>query len=148
MGNVQTFKVTGVSRMNGEIKVRFANEVEGRAKILNKNGQTDIMLFDTGANRDKFDACMWIKDNLDKFGDVADEAESAADAFIVRNYLSEARELGLAEPAKPRGRPRKETSETPAVATSDDVGEESTDSDDSNTETADEAVNEVEAELA
>ena len=40
---VKTFKVAGVSVLNGKYKVRYANS-KSRAKILEKNGHTNVEL--------------------------------------------------------------------------------------------------------
>jgi len=40
---VKTFKVAGVSLLNGKYKVRYANN-KSRAKVLAKNGHTNIEL--------------------------------------------------------------------------------------------------------
>ena len=39
------FKVAGVSKVKGEVKVRFANDMT-RVKVLDKNGHTDINLME------------------------------------------------------------------------------------------------------
>ena len=39
------FKVAGISRLNGQVKVRFANDMT-RVKVLAKNGHTDVELFE------------------------------------------------------------------------------------------------------
>lgn len=41
---MSTFKVAGVSTLNGKTKVRFANDLVSRVKMLNKSGHTDIQL--------------------------------------------------------------------------------------------------------
>ncbi len=46
------FKVAGVSKFNGEVKVRFANDIT-RVKILDKNGHTDINLVELPNEMDK-----------------------------------------------------------------------------------------------
>lgn len=46
------FKVAGVSKFNGEVKVRFANDIT-RVKILDKNGHTDINLIELPNEMDK-----------------------------------------------------------------------------------------------
>ncbi len=46
------FKVSGVSKFNGEVKVRFANDMT-RVKILAKNGHTDINLLELPNEMDK-----------------------------------------------------------------------------------------------
>lgn len=40
-----TYAIAGVSRLNGEMKVRFANDMT-RVKVLAKNGHTDIDLIE------------------------------------------------------------------------------------------------------
>lgn len=41
--SVKTFKVAGVSLLNGKYKVRYANS-KSRAKVLTKNGHTNVEL--------------------------------------------------------------------------------------------------------
>lgn len=40
-----TYKIAGTSRLNGEVKVRFANDMT-RVKVLQKNGHTEIDLIE------------------------------------------------------------------------------------------------------
>lgn len=40
-----TYAIAGVSRLNGEMKVRFANDMT-RVKVLAKNGHTDVDLIE------------------------------------------------------------------------------------------------------
>lgn len=49
------FKVAGVSRHEGQVKVRFANDMT-RVKILVKNGHTDIELVELPKEMEKADA--------------------------------------------------------------------------------------------
>jgi hypothetical protein len=46
MATTKTFKVIGVSTLNGKTKVRFANDFAGRIKNLVKNGHTNVELFE------------------------------------------------------------------------------------------------------
>lgn len=46
MATSKTFKVIGVSTLNGKTKVRFANDMASRVKNLVKNGHTDVELFE------------------------------------------------------------------------------------------------------
>ena len=41
----KTFRFVGVSTLNGATAVRYANE-KGRARVLERNGHTDVVLFD------------------------------------------------------------------------------------------------------
>ncbi len=46
MATSKTFKVIGVSTLNGKTKVRFANDLATRIKNLVKNGHTNVELFE------------------------------------------------------------------------------------------------------
>jgi hypothetical protein len=46
MATSKTFKVIGVSTLNGKTKVRFANDLATRIKSLVKNGHTNVELFE------------------------------------------------------------------------------------------------------
>jgi hypothetical protein len=50
----KTFTVAGTSILNGECKVRFANDI-GRIKVLDKNGHLDVQLvaFDTALTKEE-----------------------------------------------------------------------------------------------
>ena len=76
------FTVTGVSTLNGKTKVRFANDLVSRVKILNKDGHTDINLIELPTAVSKADAVKHLKttDLYAKFGaaiDAADEKYSS-----------------------------------------------------------------------
>lgn len=55
-----TYKVCGVSRRNGEIKVRFSHDMM-YVKCLAKVNHTDIQLFEAPALMSKFDLVEWLK---------------------------------------------------------------------------------------
>ena len=55
MATDKLFKVVGVSTLDGETKVRFANDTM-RVKVLDKNGHTDIMLIELDEAMTKLDA--------------------------------------------------------------------------------------------
>jgi len=46
MATSKTFKVIGISTLNGKTKVRFANDLATRIKNLVKNGHTNVDLFE------------------------------------------------------------------------------------------------------
>ena len=46
MATSKTFKVIGISTLNGKTKVRFANDLASRIKNLVKNGHTGVELFE------------------------------------------------------------------------------------------------------
>ena len=55
------FKVIGISTLNGVTKVRFANDMVSRVKILNKDGHKDINLIELTTALSKPDAVKHLK---------------------------------------------------------------------------------------
>jgi len=53
------FKVAGVSKHQGAVKVRFANDTT-RVKILAKNGHTDIFLMELPKEMEKTEVCKYL----------------------------------------------------------------------------------------
>ncbi len=62
MATTKTFKVVGVSTLNGKTKVRFANDTS-RVKILVKNGHTNVELFELPEAMTKEAALAHVKAN-------------------------------------------------------------------------------------
>ena len=71
------FKVTGISTLKGVTKVRFANDMVSRVKILNKDGHKDINLIELTAPLSKADAVKHLKttDLYVKFADAINAAD-------------------------------------------------------------------------
>ena len=71
------FKVIGISTLNGQTKVRFANDMVSRVKILNKDGHKDINLIELSTALSKADAVKHLKttDLYTKFGAAIDAAD-------------------------------------------------------------------------
>src|SRR5210317_1265623 len=55
------FKIIGVSTFKGVTKVRFANDMVSRVKILSKEGHTDINLRELDTPMSKPDAVAYLK---------------------------------------------------------------------------------------
>ena len=55
------FKVTGISTLNGKTKVRFANDLVSRVKILVKDGHQDINLIELAEPLSKADCVKYLK---------------------------------------------------------------------------------------
>lgn len=55
------FKVTGISTFNGKTKVRFANDLVSRVKILVKSGHEDINLVELPNELSKLDCIKYLK---------------------------------------------------------------------------------------
>lgn len=62
------FTVVGTSNLNGTTKVRWANDLVTRFKMLHKGGHTDIELFELSEGMTKQQAAEWLvaSDNFEK----------------------------------------------------------------------------------
>jgi len=58
--SMSTFKITGVSKLKGSFKVRFANDMT-RVKVLVKTGHSDIELLELPTAMSKADAVTFLK---------------------------------------------------------------------------------------
>lgn len=84
MATDKLFTVCGVSKLDGEYKVRFANDTM-RIKVLAKHGHEDIRLYDLETGMTKTDAVKAIA-LLDEFQDV--QAQSAIADYLDRNTVA------------------------------------------------------------
>lgn len=55
------FNVTGISTLNGKTKVRYANDLVSRVKILVKDGHQDINLIELATPLSKLDCIKHLK---------------------------------------------------------------------------------------
>jgi hypothetical protein len=78
MATDKLFTVVGTSKLDGETKVRFANDTL-RTKVLQKHGHTDINLVELDTAMTKLDAVKAIQ-----FGD---EFQDAASQAAIADYL-------------------------------------------------------------
>ena len=81
MATDKTFSVAGISKLNGNYKVRFANDVM-RIKVLAKSGHEDIRLADLEGEFTKMDAAKALL-GLDEFSDAI--AQSTITEYIEDN---------------------------------------------------------------
>jgi len=77
----KTFTVVGTSVLNGTLKVRFANDLVTRIKVLQRNKHTDVKLMEC-AEMDKVSAAKWLSEQKG-FEDAAAQAVIAD--FVKRN---------------------------------------------------------------
>jgi hypothetical protein len=91
------FKVAGVSILNGEAKVRFANDMT-RVKVLDKNGHTDVELRDLPQAMDKPAVVTYLK-TTDLYTDARFTA--AIDAADAKYNAVETVKVTKAKTAKP-----------------------------------------------
>ena len=87
MATQKTYSVAGVSTQDGVTKVRFANDLVNRIKILTKNGHTDIELLEMGSEMTKEEICKVLMDHP-KFQSEA--AQGAIAEYVTRNVKSAA----------------------------------------------------------
>lgn len=78
MATDKLFKVFGVSKLDGEYKVRFANDIM-RIKVLAKHGHEDIRLAEVDAPMTKYAGIQAIQ-SMDDFQDAA--AQSAIAEYL------------------------------------------------------------------
>lgn len=73
------FNVTGISTLNGKTKVRYANDLVSRVKILVKDGHQDINLIELATPLSKLDCIKHLKTtelySNPKFAQAIDQAE-------------------------------------------------------------------------
>jgi len=81
MATDKTFSVAGISKLNGDYKVRFANDMM-RIKVLAKSGHEDIRLADLEGSYSKMEAAKIIL-GLDEFSDAI--AQSTITEYIAEN---------------------------------------------------------------
>lgn len=62
----KTFTVVGTAvNADGTLKIRFANDLVARIKILDKAGCTDVKLHELPEGMTKLDAAQWLRENVD-----------------------------------------------------------------------------------
>jgi hypothetical protein len=81
MATDKLFTVAGISKLNGDYKVRFANDIM-RIKVLAKSGHEDIRLADLEASLTKMDAARVLL-GLEDFSDAI--AQSTISEYIEEN---------------------------------------------------------------
>ena len=115
------FTVVGTSKLDGEYKVRFANDIM-RVKVLAKHGHEDITLIELDEAMDKLSAAQFIK-SLDEFAGPNEQA--AIDDYIERN-TPKAPKVKAEKPAKaPKAKKAKveDTAEKAAATVLDEADE-------------------------
>jgi hypothetical protein len=104
MATDKLFTVCGTSKLDGEYKVRFAND-QLRIKVLAKHGHEDITLIELPSAMTKVEAVRFIK--------TVDEFAGAASQSAIADYLDRKDE---APKAKAAPAPKAKATKTPAKA--------------------------------
>jgi len=76
------FNVVGTSNLNGVTKVRWANDLVTRFKMLHKGGHTDIELFELPQSMTKQQACEWLTEQEVFETQLVEEARYAVHAKL------------------------------------------------------------------
>jgi hypothetical protein len=107
------FTVAGTAAQNGVTKVRFANDLVARIKILTKAGCTDINLVELPTPMTKLEALLFLQANGVTEGDAG---------FAVTTKLAEKRQLAKKGEVKMAGsKPAKPAKPAKAKTTVKDV---------------------------
>jgi hypothetical protein len=80
-----TFTIAGLSTLNGVVKMRFANDLAERVKVLTKNEHTDVHLIDLGTELTKIDCAKALLAHKD-FKDA--EAQAVITAYVTKNTVT------------------------------------------------------------
>ena len=115
MATDKLFTVAGTSKLDGEYKVRFANDVL-RIKVLAKHGHEDIRLAELDEAMTKTDAVKAIS-TMDEFQDV--NAQAAIADYLERNTPAVKPTKVTATKAKAPAKAPKAAKSTAKVDTSD-----------------------------
>ena len=114
---MSTYTFAGTSRLNGTIKVRFANDA-ARVKVLAKNGHTDIDLIELKHPMTKEEIVAYLRE-ID-FARGNTEIQAAIDAADEKRNPKEKPSKEPKEPkAKKEKAPKKETAVVAAAPTTD-----------------------------
>lgn len=117
MATTKLFNVVGVSKLNGEYKVRFANDIM-RIKVLAKHGHEDIRLADLGKSVTKYEAVQTIQ-GMDEYQDA--HAQSAIAEYL-EDKAPKATKVAAVKKAAPKN--TKASREAQALAEARAVAEE------------------------
>ena len=90
------FTVAGVSGENGVVKVRFANDIVSRTKLLAKGGHSPLELVELPKPMSKADACQFLLDS-GKFKAYKDLISETMDK---KNGVAQAKAPVAAKPVK------------------------------------------------
>jgi hypothetical protein len=115
MATDKLFNVIGVSKLNGEYKVRFATDIM-RIKVLAKHGHEDIRLAELATAVTKYEGVKQIQ-AMDDFADAA--AQSAIAEYLDEKAPKTAKAKSpAAKPAKaaPKAKTGKASREAEALA--------------------------------
>ena len=107
MATDKLFKVVGISKLNGNYKVRFANDLM-RIKVLAKSGHEDIRLMELDRPMTKYEAAQALVHGND-FSDVVAQA-------TITEYLEDKAPKATAKAAPVKAKTAKAPAKAPTKA--------------------------------
>lgn len=116
MATDKKFKVFGVSKLDGEYKVRFANDIM-RTKVLAKHGHTDIELVELSEAMTKYDGIRAIQ-SLAEFSNA--NAQSAIAEYLEEKAPKQAKAAPVKAPAKAQSKTKAPAKATKVAVTEDE----------------------------
>lgn len=119
MATSKLFSVVGVSKLNGEYKVRFATDTL-RVKVLEKHDHEDVRLVQLDTAMTKYDGIKTIQ-SWDEFKDAA--AQSAISEYLEANAPKTAKATAKPAPVKAPAKAKapKATAKKSAVKADEDL---------------------------
>lgn len=111
MATDKLFNVFGVSKLNGEYKVRFANDIM-RIKVLAKHGHEDIRLAEVDEPVTKYEGIQKIRD----MAEFQDAAAQSAIAEYLEDKAPKAAKTAAPKAKAPAKKSTKATREAEALA--------------------------------
>jgi len=95
------FKVAGTSSLNGEVKVRFANDLVSRIKALHRAGHKDVNLIELPKAMTKLEAVQFLQTQGITEGDAGYAVASKVAEKIKIAKKGEVKVAGVKVAAKP-----------------------------------------------
>ena len=117
MATTKTYTVAGVSKLNGDYKIRFANDVM-RVKNLAKSGHEDIRLVELPSAMLKTDAAKFVA-ALPEYADA--DAQSAIAEYLAKHDKAPKVEVKKAVKAAVTKKPAKAAVKAPARTEDEDA---------------------------
>lgn len=112
MASEKMFTVAGTATHNGVTKVRFANDLVARIKILNKAGATNINLIELPEPMTKLQALKYLSEQGITEGDAG---------YAVANKLAEKSRVAKKGEVKVQAKPSVKAKAAKSTATAEDV---------------------------
>jgi truncated hemoglobin YjbI len=88
MANEKTFDCVGTSNLHGNVKMRYANGLAARVKVLKYHGHTEIELHQLPHPMTKEDAKKWYDEMKAQQAQVAEEPEEAEEGHELADALN------------------------------------------------------------